>query len=133
MSALKNSISQLGHTLFGELRAKQSQDNKPHRVLAEACPDRFSQRYALWSHSSLRSRLGMRLSQAWPLLSRLFLAPLIPARPFGLRLRFDEAHSVTHQGFAPNVYQPRNERVLARIDDAFKRMTPNTMLCKARI
>ena len=50
---------------------------------------------ASWSQPSLRSRLGMEVSQAWPLLSRMTCGPLIPARPFGLGWRFDEAPLVT--------------------------------------
>jgi hypothetical protein len=81
-------------TAFGEPGAKRSQDDKPYRVLVE--PVRTtSVDHGFRSHLSLRSRSGMGLSQAWPLLSRLFPAPLIPARPFGLRWRFDEALLVT--------------------------------------
>jgi hypothetical protein len=78
-------------TAFGEPRAKQSQDDKP---LTHQEPVRTASiDYGLWSHLSLRSRSGMELSQAWPLLTRLFPAQLIPARPFGLGWRFDEAPS----------------------------------------
>ena len=67
---------------------------------------------ALWSQPSLRSRLGMKVSQAWPLLSRLSFAPLIPARPFGLGWRFDEAPLVTPYFASRQRYQaqPRSER-----------------------
>ncbi len=93
MMARKNLKFAMPPTSFGESGAKRSQDDKPYRVLVE--PVRAaSVDNALWSHLSLRSRLGMGLSQAWPQLSRLVPAPLIPARPFGLGLRFDEAHLV---------------------------------------
>jgi hypothetical protein len=59
--------------------------------------------HAPWSQPSLRSRSGMEASQTWPLLSRPASAPLIPARPFGLGLRFDEALLVAPKSFAPEV------------------------------
>jgi hypothetical protein len=70
---------------------------------------------APWSQPSLRSRLGMGISQAWPLLSRLFPAPLIPARPFGLGWHFDEALLVAPSKVSCQKYQanPRNERRVA--------------------
>jgi hypothetical protein len=70
---------------------------------------------APWSQPSLRSRLGMGLSQARPLLSRLVPAPLIPARPFGLGLRFDEALLVARQCLAARSIKPtpRNSAALA--------------------
>jgi hypothetical protein len=82
---------------FGELRAKQSQDDKPlpqQRLVRTA-----SVNDALWSHSSLRSRRGPRSTATWPLLTRLNLAQLIPARPFGLGWRFDETPSGSAKPF----------------------------------
>ena len=101
-------------TAFGEPGAKRSQDNKPCRVLAE--PVRTtSVDHGFWSHLSLRSRSGMGLSQAWPLLSRLVPAPLIPARPFGLGLRFDEALLVAPDDVSCQKYpaNPRNDQRVA--------------------
>lgn len=83
-------------TAFGEPRAKQSQDDKP---LPQQEPVRtVSVDHGLWSHPSLHSRSGMEISQARPLLTRLFSAQLIPARPFGLGWRFDEAPSGSANG-----------------------------------
>jgi hypothetical protein len=95
--------------LFGDVGAKRSQDNKPSRVMEE--PVRTASVVdALWSQPSLRSRLGMELSQAWPLLSRLCSAPLIPARPFGLGLRFDEALLVAPISSVPEVSSQPTEQ-----------------------
>lgn len=89
--------------LLGEIRAKRSQDDKPptHRRLVRTA----SVDYAPWSRSSLRSRRGMKVSATRPLLSRLSFAPLIPARPFGLGLRFDQSPSgsASNSPFAPHV------------------------------
>jgi hypothetical protein len=65
---------------------------------------------APWSQPSLRSRLGMGISQARPLLSRLVPAPPIPARPFGLGLRFDEALLVAPYCPAPEVSSQPTKR-----------------------
>lgn len=116
MRALKNSISRSVPTAFGEPRAKRSQDDKPRRVLAE--PVRTaSVDHGLWSHLSLRSRSGMGLSQARPPLSRLVPASLIPARPFGLGWRFDEALLVAPTAVSRQKYQanPRNETIASII------------------
>lgn len=82
---------------FGEPGAKQSQDDKPCRVMAKPVPDCFG-RHSLWSHLSLHSRCGSRLTATQPLLSRLNPARSIPARPFGLGLRFDGALLVARTG-----------------------------------
>ncbi len=79
------------HMPFGEIVAKQSQDDKPltHQRLVRTA----SVNDALWSRSSLRSRRGMKVSATWPQLSTLSFASLIRVRPFGLPRRFDEAPS----------------------------------------
>ena len=74
---------------FGEPGAKQSQDDKPCKV---ARPVRTgSVDYSLWSHLSLHSRRGSELTSTWPQLSGLCPVQSIPARPFGLGLRYDGA------------------------------------------
>jgi hypothetical protein len=118
MMARKKFVFRVRPTAFGEPGAKRSQDNKPSRVMRE--PVRTtSVDHGFWSHLSLRSRSGMGLSQAWPLLSRLFPAPLIPARPFGLGWCFDEAPLVTPSYFrsiSRQRYQaqPRDGRTRSR-------------------
>lgn len=76
---------------FGEPRAKQSQDDKP--LTHQESVRTTSVDYSLWSHLSLRSRRGIGVSATWPQLARLSPARSIPARPFGLGSRFDEAPS----------------------------------------
>lgn len=77
---------------FGGVVAKQSQDDKPPRVVRGSVRT-ASVNYGLRSQSSLRSRSGMKASRTWPLLARLSFAPFITARPFGLGCRFDETPS----------------------------------------
>jgi hypothetical protein len=94
-------------TAFGEPGAKQSQDDKP-RQLTE--PVRTaSVDYGLWSHLSLHSRYGSGLTVTWPLLAELYPAQSIPARPFGLGLRFDGALLVARASkrrFAARSFKP---------------------------
>lgn len=90
MSA-KNAIFATHPTTLGEPRAKQSQDDKP--LPQQRLVRTTSVNDDPWSHPSLRSRLGMELSQTWPLLTGLFPVQLFPARPFGLGLRFKETPS----------------------------------------
>jgi hypothetical protein len=76
------------------------------RVCCEKPVRTASVDYGFWSHPSLRARSGMKVSQAQPLLSRLSSAPLIPARPFGLGWRFDEALLVTPRLLAARSIKP---------------------------
>lgn len=106
-------------TAFGEPGAKQSQDDKP---LTHQEPVRTaSVDYGLWSHLSLRSRSGMEVSQAWPPLTRLSPAQLIPARPFGLGWRFDEAPS----GSARIIFAPEVSNQPAKIGPRLARSERN--------
>lgn len=102
---------------FGEPRAKQSQDKKPCRVMAKPPVRTASVDYSLWSHPSLRSRCGSRRTATWPVLARVNLPPSIPARPFGLGLRFDRALLVARSHFAARSIKPtpRNRPSLAQI------------------
>jgi hypothetical protein len=108
---------QVASTAFGELGAKQSQDKKPCRVMAKLPVRTVSVDYGLWSHPSLRSRRGSRTTATWPSLARVNLPPSIPARPFGLGLRFDRALLVARSHFAARSIKPtpRNRRSLAQI------------------
>lgn len=94
---------------FGEPRAKQSQGEKPHQQV------RFSRTtsvdYSLRSHLSLRSRQGMKVSLARPLLARLPSPRPSPLGLSGSGVRFDGTHLVarrpeTRPTFAPDVDQP---------------------------
>lgn len=88
---MKKLIFAIASIAFGESGAKQSQDDKP---LTHQEPVRTgSVDYSLWSHLSLHSRRGSGLTATWPLLAGLNPVQFIPARPFGLGLRFDEAPS----------------------------------------
>lgn len=95
-------------TAFGEVPAKQSQDNKP--LTHERFVRTASVGYGLWSQPPLRSRRGMEVSATWPSLARLSPAPSIPARPFGLGWRFDRtptgSANLTRRAPAPVVDQP---------------------------
>jgi hypothetical protein len=89
---------------FGEIVAKQSQDNKPlpqKRFVRTA-----SVGNGLRSRSPLRSRSGREVSGTRPLLSRLSPAPHIPARPFGLGWRFDVTLLVTPTSFGMRTFAP---------------------------
>jgi hypothetical protein len=103
-------------TAFGEPRAKRSQDNKPHRVLVEACPDRLSRLRPLEPPVASQS-LGDGIIPSSAVAFEADPAPLIPARPFGLGLRFDEAPLVTPSVVSRQRYQAhaRNERRVARL------------------
>jgi len=91
---------------FGESGAKQPQDEKPCRVMAKLNVRAGSVDYSLWSHPSLHSRRGSRLTATWPQLARLNLAQSIPARPFGLRLRYDGTLLVAHRCQAARSIKP---------------------------
>lgn len=93
MSARKNLKIATPSTVLGELRAKRSQDNKPSRVLREACPDRLSRPRLLEPLVASQS-LGDGIIPSSAVAFEADPATLIPARPFGLGLRFDEAHPV---------------------------------------
>lgn len=98
---------------------------------------------APWSQPSLRSLSGTEVSQDRPSLPRLSSAPLIPARPFGLGLRFDEALLVAPSRFRARSIQPTREtatslahcsrhrkRFLAIADRNAKRQDENTGLAR---
>jgi hypothetical protein len=96
---------------FGEVLAKQSQDDKPltHQRLVRTA----SVGDGIWSQPPLRSRRGREVSATWPLLSRLSSAPPIPARPFGLRSRCDGALLIPAplmRGLSRQKYQAKNAR-----------------------
>jgi hypothetical protein len=107
-------------TAFGEPGAKQSQDKKPCRVMAKSPVRTVSVDYGLWSHLSLRSRRGTRISATWPLLARVNLPPSIPARPFGLGWRFDRTPLVAPVSLRrvsrQRLTHPRNIPSLAQND-----------------
>jgi hypothetical protein len=109
-------------TAFGELGAKQSQDNKPYRVLVEACPDRFDRLRPLEPLVASQS-LGDGTIPSLAVPFEADPAPLIPARPFGLRLRFDEALLVAPVSRSARSVKPTpNDRpTLAQSRDTFKR------------
>lgn len=94
------------------------------RVWCEKLVRTASVEDASWSQPSLRSRLGMGVSQAWPLLSRPLPAPLITARPFGLGLRFDEALLVALRSLAARSIKPtpRNGTVASTFDRAMQHL-----------
>lgn len=99
---------------FGEPGAKQSQDDKPFRIVEE--PVRTaSVDYGIWSHLSLHSRCGTRISATRPLLARVNLPPSIPARPFGLGWRFNRALTgsadLLAERFAPTVDPPAKQAI----------------------
>lgn len=103
MNALKISFSRTCHMLLGDFRAKRSQDDNPlpqQETVRAASVD-----YAPWSHPSLRSRRGTRLSATRPQLARVNLPPSIRPQPFGLALRFDRTPSgnAAFQHLAPEV------------------------------
>lgn len=82
--------------------AKQAQEGQAPQIVRELVRP-VSVDDALRSHPSLRRRRGLRASATWPLLSGPSLALLtIPARPFGLGLRFGEAPQVAHVQLAPS-------------------------------
>lgn len=90
---MKKSIFATDPMAFGEPGAKQSQDDKPCKY---ARPVRTTSiDHGFRSHLSLRSRCGSGHTATWPQLTGIIPSQLIPARPFGLGLRFDEALLVT--------------------------------------
>lgn len=117
--ARKNFENPVVRTAFGELRAKQSQDKKPSRVMEKLPVRTVSVDYGLWSHSSLRSRCGTRCSATWPSLARVNLPPSIPARPFGLGWRFDRAltgsANLPKESFAPAVDPPAKPGIASTV------------------
>lgn len=90
---MKKSIFALPPMAFGESGAKQSQDDKPQTHLEPVRT--VSVEDGFWSRLSLHSRRGSGLTSTWPLLAGLCPVQSIPARPFGLGLRFDGALLVT--------------------------------------
>jgi hypothetical protein len=112
-------------TAFGEPRAKRSQDNKPHRVLVEACPDRLSRLRPLEPPVASQP-LGDGIIPSSAVAFEADPAPLIPARPFGLGWRFDEAPLVTPSVVSRQRYQahPRNERRVAYL--SWERNSPGS-------
>lgn len=79
------------YTAIGESGARQSQDDNPlnyQETVRTASVD-----YGNWSHLSLHSRCGTRLSTTRPQLAKVNLPPSITPRPFGLGWRFDRSPS----------------------------------------
>lgn len=110
--------------------AKRSQDNKPHRVLVEACPDRFSRGCPLEPAIASQSP-GDGIIPSSTVAFEAYPAPLIPARPFGLGWRFDEAPLVTPSrriGASCQRYQahPRNGARLAYAGQSCKQTSPGS-------
>ncbi len=102
---------------LGESRAKRSQDDKPltHQESVRAA----SVDYAPWSHPSLRSRRGSGSTATWPQLARPYPVPSIPARPFGLGLRYDETPSGSAvSGLRARSFKPTRESTPSLAYDA---------------